>query len=221
MKELKLLMSLILILLLPPLCVTAQENIWKAPSKFNNIGFCYTTMSQKDSPDIKSNFGISFNTTRTYYLHKPIAGRLRFGIEIVWCDLTYSNYKVNYISMLNPADSHRETFHVIDYTLQAGVAINFNINSKSSLHGYFRYSPGCTAMHDGDNFKGGFFNGASGGALINYRKIGAGIECRFGQSRIKNISLLPEDSEPNVDETPESKVKTNINGLRAYISFLF
>lgn len=42
-------------------------------------------------PDLKSNYGASFTTGRTFYLHKPIGGFLRFGIDVTWFDLNYTN----------------------------------------------------------------------------------------------------------------------------------
>ena len=173
----------------PPVCAEEHvEKAFKAPSKFLNIGFA------------------------------PIAGRLRFGIEAAWTDLNYSNYKVNYISMLDPERNESVTIHAAEITIQAGLGINFNICRHSSLHAYFRYAPGVSMMYDSDTFNGGFLNSATGGLLINYRKIGLGVDWRFGTARHKNILGDFTDQD---DDSANEKVKVKFNGIRAYIALVF
>ena len=203
----------------PPVCAEEHvEKAFKAPSKFLNIGFAHTTMKQGNSPDISSDLGFSLTSAKTYYLHKPIAGRLRFGIEAAWTHLNYSNYKVNYISMLDPERNESVTIHAAEITIQAGLGINFNICRHSSLHAYFRYAPGVSMMYDSDTFNGGFLNSATGGLLINYRKIGLGVDWRFGTARHKNILGDFTDQD---DDSANEKVKVKFNGIRAYIALVF
>ena len=73
-----------------------------ARNKFTNIGFSYSKLKQEGMPELKSDIGVNFTKGTTYFLHKPIAHRLRFGIDAVWTDINYSNYKVTYIDPKYP-----------------------------------------------------------------------------------------------------------------------
>ncbi len=66
------------------------DTAFKARKKFTQIGYSYNTFSRKDGAELKNNTGISFTSGRSYYLHKPIGGRLRIGLDWVWTDLNYA-----------------------------------------------------------------------------------------------------------------------------------
>ena len=188
---------------------------WKAPKKFTSIGYAHTTFTNPNF-EVKSKFGISLNKSTTYYLHKPIANRLRFGIDVVWTDLTYSNYE---LPQADPREADVK-MHEVDITVQAGLGINFNITRHSSLHGYFRYAPGFMGVYDSEDFRGGFLNSAIGGVLINYRMIGCGIEYRFGQSKHKAL-IGNYDEETGYEAPSDEKVTSKIKGIRAFVCIRF
>lgn len=201
--------------LITPLSVVA-----KAPSRFTSVGFAYTNMKQGTSPSIHSDLGFSFNKATTYYLHQPIAGKLLFGIEAVWTDITYSNYKVNYISLAFPEDNETKTIHTLDYTLQAGLGINYAITDNVNLHAFARYAPGFSGIYHDSTLMAGFLNSADFGLIANWNFIGIGVDYRFGQSKHKNI--LPQlDFDDNTINFTSEKIKTKIDGWRFFVSLTF
>lgn len=70
-----------LLLLVALSCFAKQKSDHKRWETGNiNLGVVSTSFTQGDSPKLKSNYGVSFNVGRTFYVHKkPIANMLRFG----------------------------------------------------------------------------------------------------------------------------------------------
>ena len=201
-----------------------------ARNKFTNIGFSYSKLKQDGMPELKSDIGVNFTKGTTYFLHKPIAHRLRFGIDAVWTDINYSNYKVTYIDPEYPEYPEKTTMHEVEIGLQVGPSVNFNIHRNSELHAYFRYAPSFSGFYNGDEFQAGFGNFFVGGASVSWKFIGAGIEARFGSSKYKQYLSLGdfgyddyEDTyvEEQEEESGSDKVKTKFHGCRAYITFRF
>lgn len=181
-------------------------------------------------PELKSDIGVNFTKGTTYFLHKPIAHRLRFGIDAVWTDINYSNYKVTYIDPEYPEYPEKTTMHEVEIGVQVGPSVNFNIHRNSELHAYFRYAPSFSGFYNGDEFQAGFGNFFVGGASVSWKFIGAGIEARFGSSKYKQYLSLGdfgyddyEDTyvEEQEEESGSDKVKTKFHGCRAYITFRF
>lgn len=90
--------TLLLISILTVSVCVAQSDDDRWRKKYINLGFINTTMSQDGQPDLKSNYGASFTVGRTFYLHRPIGGFLRFGIDATWLDLNYTNYDIKHIA---------------------------------------------------------------------------------------------------------------------------
>lgn len=201
-----------------------------ARNKFTNIGFSYSKFKQEGMPELKSDIGVNFTKGTTYFLHKPIAHRLRFGIDAVWTDINYSNFKVTYIDPEYPEYPEKTTMHEVEIGVQVGPSVNFNIHHNSELHAYFRYAPSFSGFYNGDEFQAGFGNFFVGGASVSWKFIGAGIEARFGSSKYKQYLSLSdygyddyEDTyvEEQEEESGSDKVKTKFHGCRAYITFRF
>ena len=207
-----------------------QEDM-PARNKFTNIGFSYSKLTQEGMPELKSNIGVNFTKGTTYFLHKPIAHRLRFGIDAVWTDINYANYKVIYIDPAYPEYPDKTTMHEVEVSLQVGPSINFNIHRNSELHAYFRYAPSFSGFYNGDEFQAGFGNFFVGGASVSWKFIGAGIEARFGSSKYKSYFSLNDfgggddgtymEDEEMEERSSSDKVKTKFHGCRAYITFRF
>lgn len=201
-----------------------------ARNKFTNIGFSYSKLKQDGMPELKSDIGVNFTKGTTYFLHKPIAHRLRFGIDAVWTDINYSNYKVTYINPEYPEYPDKTTMHEVEIGVQVGPSANFNIHRNSELHAYFRYAPSFSGFYNGDEFQAGFGNFFVGGASVSWKFIGAGIEARFGSSKYKQYLSLSDYGHDDYDttyveeqeeESGSDKVKTKFHGYRAYITFRF
>lgn len=219
----------------------ADGTTFKARKKFQQIGYSYNTFSRKDGAQLKNNIGVSFTSGRSYYLHKPIAGRLRIGLDWAWTDINYASYKVNYIytdaatstqSEAEDDDSDDDrytnlTMHGVDIGMQIGPSVTYAVTNDIQLHAYGRYAPAFSLLYDGDHVQGGFGNFCVIGANVSWKCIGLGIEGRFGGSTYKNLDSgdEPEDYADFVDDgihiAPNEKGKTTYSGFRAYITFRF
>lgn len=217
------------------------NNTLKARKKFLQIGYNYNTFNRKDGAELKNDIGLSLTWGKSYYLHKPINGRWRIGLDWAWTDITYTNYKVSYVyaddnatqsydDENNYADTHpytRTDMHGVDIGMQVGPSVTCSIDKHLQVHAYVRYAPALSVFYDGENFQGGFGNFFVVGANVSWRFIGLGIEGRFGSATYKN---LDEDDEENyyddfvkdgVHIAPHAKGKTSYSGFRAYITFRF
>ena len=175
-----------------------------------NLGFINTTMSQDGLPDLKSNYGASFTVGRTFYLHRPIGGFLRFGIDATWFDINYTNYDIKHIAYWGTEEYQ---YHQGEISMHVGPSITLTPVKQFNINGYFRYAPSFSAMYMNDTFYGNYATFFVGGAYISYGVFGIGIEKRFGDCEYKE---LWSDSE---DAVVPSKI--SYNGWKAYITFRF
>lgn len=203
--------TLLLISILTVTVCFAQSDDDRWRKKYINLGFINTTMSQDEQPDLKSNYGASFTVGRTFYLHRPIGGFLRFGIDATWFDLNYTNYKIKHITYWE-TDNYQ--YHQGEVSMHIGPSITIRPIGKLNIHGYFRYAPSLSALYADDTFYGNYATFFVGGASISYGVIGLGIETRFGNCKYKEFGA---DS----DEPSSSISKTKHNGWKAYLTFRF
>lgn len=211
--------------------VSAQSGeSFKAPTKFTNIAFVNTTMKQSGFPDLKSNWGVSLTNGHSYYLHKPINGRLRFGIDVAWIDVNYQNYKVEMLTW----EGFQEDFTIqeVELGLQLGAGAHYSFNNRMGVHASVRYNPCYSMLYRGDDFQGSFGNFLVAGVSVHYRFIGLGIEGRFGKAKYKSY-LDPDNEDDDSDgsgyDAPahgaaagkDGKISSKFAGFRAYVSFAF
>lgn len=198
--------------LLSIVATQAQENEKEAKlrKKYINLSFTNMKMTLNESLELESEYGAAFTVGRTFYLHKkPIGGFLRFGIDATWVDLNYANYKIKQ----NP-DLEKNECHQADISMHIGPSITINPIGKLNLHGYFRYAPTYSAMYVDDTFYGNYAGFFVGGGSVSYGTIGLGIESRFSDL---NYKKLGSDEEKEFSR----KLKTKLNGWRAYLTFRF
>lgn len=204
--------TLLLISILTVSACFAQSNDGRWRKKYINLGFINTTLSQDGMPDLKSDYGASFTTGRTFYLHKPICGFLRFGIDVTWFDLNYTNYKIKHITYLG-TDNYQ--YHQGEVSMHIGPSITIRPVGKLNIHGYIRYAPSFSALYTDDAFYGNYATFFVGGVSISYGAIGLGFETRFGDCEYKEFGA-------DNDENASSPLnKTKYNGWKAYLTFRF
>lgn len=188
-----------------------EEKRQKWEHNYISLGFLNSNLSQNDFPKLKSNYGVSFNIGRTYYLHKPIAGLLRFGIDVTWCDLNYTNYRIKHITYWG---TNKYQYHQGEFSMHIGPSITIRPIGALNVHGYFRYAPSFSALYANDTFYGNYATFFVGGAAISYGIVGVGIEARFGNCRYKELGSDSEVKNPSFK-------KTKHIGWNAYITFRF
>lgn len=195
----------------------------KANGRYLDLAFVHMNMTQQYNPKLKSDYGFSFIKGNTYYLHKPIAGFLRFGIDATWTDITYSNYKVNEIyTFYDETESY--SIHQVDVALGVGVSATANFFKRLQASAYFRYNPTFQMMMNHSEFQGGFANMFTTGVNVTYARIGLGIEARFGKVKTKtylDIDDIDFDFEDGIHFGEGRKLNTTLSGLRAYICVRF
>ena len=192
-------------------CFAQSDNDrWR--KKYINLGFVNATMSQNVMPDLKSNYGASFTIGRTFYLHKPIGGILRFGIDATWFDLNYTNYKIKHITNLG---TDRYQYHQGELSMQIGPSVTIRPIENLNIHGYFRYAPSFSALCADDAYYGNYATFFVGGASISYSVIGLGFEARFGNCDYKGFKVDGDDGISSLIN------KAKYNGWKAYLTFRF
>lgn len=206
----KIKITLSICILIISVCIAnANDDTWR--KKYINLGFINTAMSQDGVSDLKSNYGASFTTGKTFYLHKPIGGFLRFGIDATWCDLNYASYKIKHITYWG-TDSYQ--YHQGEISMHVGPSVTIRPVGELIVHGYFRYAPSFSVLYADEIFYGNYATFFVGGASISYGMIGLGIESRFGDCKYKELIGGDEG-----DNLPISKIK--YNGWKAYLTFRF
>ena len=216
-------------------CVNAQntgvnEGEWRSKS----INFGYVSSSFKvDDVKASSNFGATFNVTKTYFLHKPISNILRFGIDATWIDLNYSKYKFETPPMFSTFDSEDESYqngsgHQLEIAMRVGPSITVEPVSGLAVRAYFQYAPTFACLFEKADVNDGYYyddedesetvlwgNYASmfvAGAQVSYKIIGAGIEGKFGKPKYKQLTDAVDDAE---------SVKTSLSSFRVFLSLRF
>lgn len=192
----------------------------KAYGKYTNISFVYNHLDQEGYPKLHSDMGFAFTKGNTYYLHRPIAGLLRFGIDVAWLDLSYDNFKVKERLVDTELIINKFDIHDLDMGMQIGASATVNLFKRFQTNVYFRYNPSLVLMYNNDELQCGFANLFNTGVCATYGRVGLGIEARFGSSKM-NSYFANEDEDVNdwTDVIGSRKLTTKFSGLRAYISF--
>ncbi len=184
-----------------------EQKYYKLRNKYRNISFVSMTMERDGMSALKSNYGASLTTGKTYYLHrKPIAGMIRFGIDATWFDATYTSY------IKNEGTESRQC-HQAELGVHVGPSITVNPIANLNVHGYFRYAPNYSAQYMGDAIYMGYGSYFIGGGAVSYGIIGLGFEARFGSCNYKGFNIEEIEAAPLTN--------TKFKGWRAYISFRF
>ena len=199
---------LVISLLTASVCM-AQGDDYGWRTTYNNLGYVNTRMIQEGIPDLKSNCGFSYTTGKTYYLHAPIAGFLRLGIDVTWFDINYTQYKIKHITY---QETNTYKYHQGEVSMHIGPSLSLQFGWLN-IHGYFRYAPAYSIMYANDSLYGNYSTFFVGGASISYGAIGLGVESRFGGCDYKTVYADLEGY--------AGPISANYNGLRAYLTFRF
>ena len=168
------------------------------------------TFKMDDGTKLRSNYGASFTSGRTYFVHsKPIAGLLKIGVDATWVDLNYNNYTGKYLTSEGLSDYN---LHRIEYSLQVGPSIAINPVGKLNINAYFRYAPTFSVLlsnPDGFSAMGNYATMFVTGGMVSWGIIGVGAEYRFGDCSYNNFTGALQD------------FSAKTSGFRAYITLRF
>lgn len=210
MKYIRILITVILLSSISAYGQTTEQP-WK--KNYIDIGFVYTELEQQGLRKLKSDYGASFRIGRTFFLHKkPISGKLKFGIDATWCDVTYTDYDVKYIS--NYIDEH---FHIneCEIGMQVGPSLTFRPYSDLYTDIYWRYAPSYSCFFGHEGFQGRFVSFFVTGVSVTYKCIGLGLEQRYGRGQFRPV--VGYDASGGITGRLSSAAST----LKAFVSFKF
>lgn len=216
-------LTLLLALFVSKAYALDPDECGNARGKFTNLSFVYNHLDQEGYPKLHSDKGFAFTKGNTYYLHRPIAGCLRFGIDAAWMDLSYDNFKVEERLIGTQETVNSFDIHHIDMGMQVGLSATVNLFKRFQANVYFRYNPSLVLMYNNDELQGGFANLYNTGVCATYGRVGLGIEARFGSSKMNSYFANEYDDYDDVNDWTDiigsRKLTTKFSGLRAYISF--
>jgi hypothetical protein len=204
--------------------VTNLEQEWRWEQKRNLANRGFTNISYVTQKMIEpvtglesgsSDWGVALTKGRTFTLHhRPVADMIYFGLDGVWTDVNYAQYKIE----MGIGDfSISERLHQADLSLGIGPSVHLLPVEKLGIHAYFRYMPTVATFAD-DSFEtivGGYASMFTTGGAVSWSAISLGIEARWGTGKYK--FWTGDDQEGGFSIA--GKLKTS--GMRAYVSLRF
>lgn len=203
------------------------KGVWSRRRSWT-IGYVNSTLSDDGAgsgEDLKSKFGVAMHFSNTYLLHnKPLFGMIRFGIDAIWTDITYVKYK----SELLDFGDYTESFDRQQVDIGMGIGPSVNIAPFASYNNglrflraslYFHATPSASIMVMDDESNAAFNVFMNLGLKISYRRLGFGIEGRWGSAKYDLYEPEEDEYDGYYSESTKSKLKTS--SLRAFISLNF
>lgn len=223
-----------------------NEAVWKKRSKYFGIGYMNQTLTHQDIPGLewKSDFGVSLNLGRTFYLHKkPLFNMLKFGLDVTWMDVSYAKYSAPEGWVEEPSapvepeypDEDDEDIdidlgmHQVEFGLHIGPSITLNPVNHLKVSTYFHFIPSGSVVILNDEANASYVSNFAIGGAIAYKAISLGIESRWGKAKYNSFSVdedavdvddMEEDFDvDNVLVSGKNRMKTK--SLRFYLIFRF
>ena len=195
-----------------PAVDAALVPVTKIGRNFINAGYSYMDMELPGMSPLKNYFGATFGVGHSYFFNrKPLGGFLHLGLDVMWLDLNYNNYRLDYVYS---ASVEELEYHQGEAAMQIGPSATMNFAKDLNIHAYARYAPSFSALYADDTFYSAFANYFVAGASLSYKFIGLGFDYRFGECEYKDYISISADPAFN-DE------KTKHTGWRFYMTFRF
>lgn len=184
-------------------------------SNYINIGYQRLIMKPDGGQDLISNLGVFASVGKTYILNsKPSV--FNYGLDVVWADLNYVNYKLEYHY---EGMTEKETYHQMEVGMQGGIALIWKPSQNFSTRIYARYAPCFSAMYIDKDFYGSYGDFIVAGISFNLgSSFGIGVDYRYGSCKYKKMG--GDDAEEQ-DVPTESLPSTTYSGFRAYLVYQF
>ena len=192
-----------------------QSELSKSKYKYLYFSFALPEYTAPKGLEMKSRYGVAITSGQTYFVHKePIKKMIKFGIDVTWLDLNYTNYKEFAVDYSNHSDRATDLpeLHHADLSIQVGPSIHINPVDRLHLNTYFRVAPTYSAIYDNTDGMGGYGTYFVTGGTVYYGNVGLGAEYRFG-----NTNLKPYGESKGGDKWG----KTDFSEVRFHISVRF
>ena len=181
--------------------------IWKKRAKYFNFGFVKQSLASKDNyGKYTSDFGVSLNWGKTWYLHKkPLANMIKIGLDWTWMDLNNVKYNSLTDELYNEYDWNGygdyyeegdEDFsigcHQLEYGMQIGPSVTINPVHDLKIATYLRFQPSFSALILDDEGYYGFVPFFNFGMSVSWKALSFGLEGRWGNAKYHGISVDDE-----------------------------
>lgn len=221
-----------------------QKTVWSKQKAFK-IGLANNTWSPEavdgeTLAKLKPNYGFMVGLTKTYFLHpNPIAGCLKFGLDVTWFDFTYVNYKANpswsnydggYYDDEPDFDVPNLGSNQIDAAMGIGISANVNPFFQSSSTGvksvrakiYCNFLPSYSGViiseDDDTQVNYAFVPYFTFGLNLQWKSLALFIEGRRGSANYKINDIDDDYYETGL---VHDKVSCSNTGYRAGIALCF
>lgn len=182
------------------------------PKKSINVMLGYGSLEQESWLDIRSNVGFAINGCRTFYITGGMRNFMRLGIDFVFSDLSYTQYKIKF---LQEPKVWNKTLHNFDLSMQAGLCLAMMPASNFTVTPYVRYAPAFHYYRSEDLNETSFsIFGINAGIRTVYKFMGLGIEYYWLNSKLPPLFAEHYNYENN-------DLSTNKWNMRVYVSFNF
>ena len=142
----------------------------------------YGSLEQESWLDIRSNVGFAINGCRTFYITGGMRNFMRLGIDYVFSDLSYTQYKIKF---LQEPKVWNKTLHNFDLSMQAGLCLAMMPASNFTVTPYVRYAPAFHYYRSEDLNETSFsIFGINAGIRTVYKFMGLGIEYYWLNSKL-------------------------------------
>ena len=161
----------------------------KGDFALNRVGLGYSSMNMEleGMQNLKSYAGVFFNIGREYFFDK----NKFWGFDVLWLDLNYNNYKLNFISNVG---TDKVDYHKGDISVQFGPLLRFEFGNVG-VKAFARYAPSYTFLYDDFDFYSSYVSYVIFGTLFTYHKCGLGFEYRTGKGKFYGQSNESKDAE--------------------------
>ncbi|MBR5333807.1 MAG: hypothetical protein IKV33_03620 [Alistipes sp.] len=198
-----------------------DTRIWKDRAGYFNVGFVqqtviedYTFSLMNDDVLMKSDWGVSLTSGKTFYLHKkPLGGMVKFGLDWSWFDINVASSLAEAGYIPGPWFMH---MYQAEIGMQLGPSVTINPVHHLKASAYFRVAPSYSAIYEVE-VECGYGNYATmynAGATVAWKILSVGVEYRGGKCAYKSF-----DGDSYYVGTKEDKLKTR--GVRFYFGFRF
>ncbi len=210
-----------------------NQAIWKDRAKYFNIGYVNQTVTDKTfGGEIKSDFGVSLSSGKTYYLHKkPIVGMIKFGLDWTWLDINYAKSAWD-VEDADLGEIYSMDMHQAEIGMRVGPSVAINPVHHLKVGGYFHFAPSYSGLYMDDTFYHNYVSMWSAGCSIAWKVISVGVEWRWGTAKYDGLTFgeaFDEDSYGDEDVTMDDvmdkmsagECKFKTKSVRFYIGFRF
>ena len=212
-----------------------NQAIWKDRAKYFNIGYVNQTMTDKTfGGELKSDFGVSLSSGKTYYLHKkPLLGMIKFGLDFTWMDINYVKSTLESFDG-EVGETYTSDMHQAEIGMQVGPSVTINPVHHLKVGGYFRVTPSYSMLYMDDTFHHHYVTMLNAGCMVAWKVISLGVEWRWGSATYDGLTFdesafddesFGDEGDPSMGDVmdklsaPERKLKTS--SVRFYLGFRF